>query len=335
MKRQLLLASCFISLAACSVTGHAEEPKMMRIANTTPEDRSLSQALYHFADRLEEETDGSIHVEVYTNSQIGGDRELFEGMQFNTIQAATMSTGPIAQFAPTFNVLELPFLFENESEAYELLDGPIGEELLLELEAQKVVGINYFENGFRVLTNNVKEIKELEDVKGIDLRTLENQWHMQIWSELGANPTPMNYSELYIGLEQGTIAGQENPIGNVVNSHFYEVQQYLTMTNHIYNASPFMVSKAFWEILTPQERQAIEEVADEVQASQRLANQEEARVSRAYLEEKGITITELTDKERERWIEASNPVRERFGNQEDHHGWVQRIEQALQADSQE
>ncbi|MFS0785592.1 TRAP transporter substrate-binding protein [Shouchella sp. 1P09AA] len=335
MKRILLFISCLVPLAACTVTGHADEQKIMRIANTTPEDRSLSQALYQFAERLGEETNDSIQVEVYTNGQIGGDRELFEGMQFNTIQGATMSTGPIAQFVPTFNVLELPFLFEDEENAYELLDGPIGQDLLEELEPQKVIGINYFENGFRVLTNNEKEIETLEDVQGLDLRTLENRWHMQIWSELGANPTPMNYGEVYIGLEQGTITGQENPIGNVVNSHFYEVQQYLTMTNHIYNASPFMVSEAFWETLTEDERQAVEKVADEVQYNQRLANQQEAEESRRYLEERGIIISELTNEERQRWITETNPVREKFENIEGNYGWMQRIQEHIQATNQE
>lgn len=335
MKRILLFISCLVPLAACTVTGHADEQKIMRIANTTPEDRSLSQALYQFAERLGEETNDSIQVEVYTNGQIGGDRELFEGMQFNTIQGATMSTGPIAQFVPTFNVLELPFLFENEEDAYQLLDGSIGQDLLEELEPQKVIGINYFENGFRVLTNNEKEIETLEDVQGLDLRTLENRWHMQIWSELGANPTPMNYGEVYIGLEQGTIAGQENPIGNVVNSHFYEVQQYLTMTNHIYNASPFMVSEAFWETLTEDERQAVEKIADEVQHNQRLANQKEAEASRSYLEARGITISELTSEERQRWITATNPVREKFENIEGNHEWMQRIQEHIQATNQE
>lgn len=309
----LSLIGMMLFVSACNNAPSAEkEVKVMRLANATPDDRSLSKALYLFEERLEEETAGSIDVEVYTNSVIGGDREVFEGMQLNTIQGASMSTGPVAQFAVEFNVFELPFLFADEEEAYRVLDGEVGERLLAELDKQNVVGLNYWENGFRMLSNNVREIKTVDDVKGIDIRTLENEWHMELWRELGANPTPMNYGELYIGLEQGTVDAQENPVGNVVNSHFYEVQDHLTVTNHIYNASPFMVSKPFWESLTKEEQKAVERVADEVQKEQRQMNREEVEDSYAIVEEKGMKITELSEEELERFREATRPVREKY-----------------------
>ncbi|MFJ6412304.1 TRAP transporter substrate-binding protein [Terribacillus saccharophilus] len=319
----LIIVVIFVS--ACSGSSSKDEVKVMRLANATPDDRSLSKALYLFEERLEEETDGSIDVEVYTNSVIGGDREVFEGMQLNTIQGASMSTGPIAQFADSFNVFELPFLFANEEEAYEVLDGDVGDRLLDELNEQNVIGLNYWENGFRILSNNVREIKTVDDVKGLDIRTLENEWHMELWNELGANPTPMNYGELYIGLEQGTVDAQENPVGNVVNSHFYEVQDHLTVTNHIYNASPFMVSKPFWESLTKEEQAAVKKVSDEVQQEQRKMNQQEVEDSFAIVKEKGMKVTELSEEELERFREATSQVRERYI---DKYGdeWLKQIE---------
>lgn len=319
----LIIVVIFVS--ACSGSSSKDEVKVMRLANATPDDRSLSKALYLFEERLEEETDGSIDVEVYTNSVIGGDREVFEGMQLNTIQGASMSTGPIAQFADSFNVFELPFLFANEEEAYEVLDGDVGDRLLDELNEQNVIGLNYWENGFRMLSNNVREIKTVDDVKGLDIRTLENEWHMELWSELGANPTPMNYGELYIGLEQGTVDAQENPVGNVVNSHFYEVQDHLTVTNHIYNASPFMVSKPFWESLTKEEQAAVQRISDEVQQEQRKMNQQEVEDSFAIVKEKGMKVTELSEEELERFREATSQVRERYI---DKYGdeWLKQIE---------
>lgn len=322
----LSLISMLLFVSACNGSQPAEkEVKVMRLANATPDDRSLSKALYLFEEKLEEETGGSIDVEVYTNSVIGGDREIFEGMQLNTIQGASMSTGPIAQFADTFNVFELPFLFADEEEAYRILDGEIGERLLAELDDQNVVGLNYWENGFRMLSNNVREIKTVDDVKGLDIRTLENEWHMELWSELGANPTPMNYGELYIGLEQGTVDAQENPVGNVVNSHFYEVQDHLTVTNHIYNASPFMVSKPFWESLTKEEQAAVQRISDEVQQEQRKMNQQEVEDSFAIVKEKGMKVTELSEEELERFREATSQVRERYM---DKYGdeWLKQIE---------
>lgn len=322
-------ASIIFICSACSLGSAAEESTIMRIGNATPSDRSLSQAMFLFADRLEEETNGSIVVEVYTNSQIGGDRELFEGMQLNTIQAATISTGPIAQFADSFNVFELPFLFTDEEEAYHVLDGDVGRGLLDELEQQNVIGLNYWENGFRMLSNDIREVHSLEDIAGLDIRTLENRWHLQLWRELSGNPTPMNYGELYIGLEQGTVNGQENPIGNVVNSHFYEVQRYLTTTNHIYNASPFMVSKPFWDSITEEERQAIIQVANEVQIEQRKANQQEAADSVQFLEAQGMIITHLEEEEINRLKEATEPVRDRYEYEYDN-DWLEQIQQAVE-----
>lgn len=328
MKQLFLFLSLFSMLlivSACNNDSEEKEVKVMRLANATPDDRSLSKALYLFEERLEEETDGSIDVEVYTNSVIGGDREVFEGMQLNTIQGASMSTGPIAQFADSFNVFELPFLFANEEEAYEVLDGDVGDRLLDELNEQNVIGLNYWENGFRMLSNNVREIKTVDDVKGLDIRTLENEWHMELWSELGANPTPMNYGELYIGLEQGTVDAQENPVGNVVNSHFYEVQDHLTVTNHIYNASPFMVSKPFWESLTKEEQAAVQRISDEVQQEQRKMNQQEVEDSFAIVKGKGMKVMELSEEELERFREATSQVRERYI---DKYGdeWLKQIE---------
>ncbi|MBB6450526.1 tripartite ATP-independent transporter DctP family solute receptor [Geomicrobium halophilum] len=315
----LLMASIFLLLSACESLGEAsdrEDDKKMRLANATPEGRSLSDALYLFGDIVEEETDGEIDVEVYTNSQVGGDREVFEGMQINTIQGATISTGPISQFAPRFDVLDLPFLFPDEESAYEVLDGPIGEDLLADLPDQNVIGLNYWENGYRTLSNDIREIETLEDVQGLDLRTLESQMHIRLWQQLGANPTPINYGELYLSMDQGTVDGQENPVGNVVNDNFYEVQQYITRTDHIYNASPLMLSKPFWDSLTTEEQEIISEAADKVRDYQRQLNREETEDSYQYLEEQGMTVTELSEEEQERFHEAVEPIYESYEQSE-------------------
>ena len=204
MKRalSLLLVLCLMILGACSQQStnneKNEEPndsnaktseKLMKLAVVTSEDRSLTKGLVKFGELVESKTNGSIKVEVYPNGQLGGDREVFESLQFGSIQGTTMSTGPIAQFVPKFNVFDLPFLFPNSEVAYEVLDGKIGSDLLAELESQNVIGLNYWENGFRHLTNGVKEVKTPDDVKGLKIRTLENDLHMDIWSELGANPS--------------------------------------------------------------------------------------------------------------------------------------------------
>lgn len=324
--KKVLIASLLVFvmiLGACSQesakpnnegdpNGDAGEQKLMRLAVVTPEERSLTQGLYKFAELVEEGTNGSIKAEVYPNGQLGGDREVLEGLQLGSIQGTTVSTGPVAQFAPRFTVFDLPFLFPNEEIAYEILDGDIGTNLLDDLSAQGIVGLNYWENGFRHLTNNVREIATVEDIKGLDIRTLENDLHIDFWRELGANPTPMAFTELFTGLQQGVVDGQENPVGNVTTTNFYEVQDYITKTNHIYNASLFMISEKFWNTLTDEEKAVVQEAADEARDYQRTLNQQESVEAFAFLDEEGMTITELSLEENQKLFEKVTPVYEKY-----------------------
>ncbi|MGO4886734.1 TRAP transporter substrate-binding protein [Anaerobacillus sp. MEB173] len=288
--------------------------KVMKFAVATPDERSLTKGLYKFAEIVEEKTEGSVKVEVYPNGVLGGDREVFEGLQLGSIEATTISTGPVAQFAPRFSVFDLPFLFPTAEVAYEVLDGPLGEELLGDLDSQGVVGLNYWENGFRHLTNNVKEVKSIDDIKGLKIRTLENELHIDMWRELGANPTPMAFTELFAGLQQGVVDGQENPVGNVTTTNFYEVQKYITKTNHIYNASVFMISEGFWNSLTEEEQQMIKEAADEARDYQRELNQQEDIDAFEFLTEVGMTITELSPEEMEKIVEKVQPIYEKYSS---------------------
>jgi TRAP-type transport system periplasmic protein len=327
MKRvlSLLFVLCLMILGACSQQStnneNNEEPKdsdvktsekLMKLAVVTSEDRSLTKGLVKFGELVESKTNGSIKVEVFPNGQLGGDREVFESLQFGSIQGTTMSTGPIAQFVPKFNVFDLPFLFPNSEVAYGVLDGKIGTDLLAELESQNVIGLNYWENGFRHLTNGVKEVKTPDDVKGLKIRTLENDLHMDIWSELGANPTPMAFTELFAGLQQGVVDGQENPVGNVTANKFYEVQKYLSKTGHVYNASPFLISKDFWNTLSDEEKKAVQEAADEARDYQRELNQKEDEDGYKFLTENGMTVTDISDEEKEAFLEKVKPVYEKY-----------------------
>lgn len=290
------------------------DTKLMKLAVVTSEERSLTKGLVKFGEIVESKTNGSIKVEVYPNGQLGGDREVFESLQFGSIQGTTISTGPIAQFAPRFNVFDLPFLFPNSEIAYEILDGQIGTDLLKDLESQNVVGLNYWENGFRHLTNNIKEVKSPDDVNGLKIRTLENDLHMDIWKALGANPTPMAFTELFAGLQQGVVDGQENPVGNVTANKFYEVQKYLTKTGHVYNASPFLISKDFWETLTDEEKEIVKEAAEEAKDYQRELNQQEDEEGFKFLTENGVTVTDLSDAEKEKFFEKVKPVYEKYSS---------------------
>lgn len=288
------------------------EVKVMKVAVATAPDRSLTKGLYEFERIVEEETNGTIDVEVYPDGQLGGDLQVFEGLKMGSIEASTMSTGPIASFAPKLNVLDLPFLFKDTATAHAILDGEIGEELLQELEGTGVIGLNYWENGYRHLTNSVREVKTASDVAGLKIRTLENDLHIDIWEALGAVPTPMAYTELFTALEQRVVDGQENPVGNVISNKMYEVQKYLTKTGHVYNASPFLVSETFWNQLTSEEQEIIRKAAEQAKIYQRELNAEEDATAFDQLIEEGMIIIELTEEDRQTFVEAVQVVYEKY-----------------------
>lgn len=312
-----LVAAVMMLLAACSGENNGEsesaksasgETKTMKMAVATSKDRSLTQGLYKFQEIVEAETNGSIKIEVFPDGQLGGDRVVFEGLKMNSIQGTTMSTGPIAGFIPEYTVFDLPYLFKDEETAYKVLDGDLGKEMLAKLESQGIVGFNYWENGFRQLTNNKKEVKSVDDIKGLKIRTLENEMHIDYWKELGANPTPMAYTELFTALEQGIVDGQENPAGNVTTGNLFEVQNYLTKTNHVYNASVFMISQKFMDTLTNEEKEIVQKAADEARDYQRELNKKESEEAYALLEEKGMTVTDLSEKALAEFEVKAKPV---------------------------
>ncbi|SDH15971.1 DctP family TRAP transporter solute-binding subunit [Propionivibrio dicarboxylicus] len=309
MLSMIIAATFTVGLAAPAAMA---ADKVMKCGIVTNKDRSLSKGLVEFGKILEKETGGTIKVQVFTDGVLGGDRQTLEGLQMGTIHCTSVSTGPIAAFVPQFDVFDLPFLFKDKATAFKVADGPIGKELLDKLPAVGMIGFNYWENGFRHLTNNKREVKTLEDIKGLKIRTLESKIHVDTWKQLGANPTPMSFSQLYTALEQGVVDGQENPYGNVVSNKFNEVQKYLTTTGHVYNASPFLVSKKFYDGLTDKEKEAVKKAAKEAQTFQRLENDKEDTVSAGTLQARGMKITALNPGEQQKVVAALKPVYDKY-----------------------
>jgi len=302
----LVLVACLLLLVGCSSSKDAKPQdgkaavKVMKVGSVNQKDRSLSKAFYKFQEVVEKESAGSIKVEVYTDGVLGDDRRTLEGSQLGSIQGTTVSTGPIASFSPTIGVFDLPFLFKDRETAYKLLDGPIGQELLGTLSKAGFIGLGYWENGFRHFSNSKLDVTTLEQMKGLKIRTLESAIHVDIWKALGTNATPMSFSQLYTGLEQKVVDGQENPLANLKASKLDEVQKYVTLPGHVYGASPFMVSKVFWDTLNDKEKEIIKKAELEARAFQRKLAQAEDKESTDYLTSKGLKVSELKPGEKEK-----------------------------------
>ena len=269
-------------------------------------------ALLEWKKIVEEKTDGAIIVETYHSSQLGDDRAMTEALQIGSQEVTIPSTAPIANFVPEYSVFDFPFLFPNTEVADKVLDGEVGQKFLDMLEDQSLVGLAYWENGFRDITNNERAIESAADFKGLKLRTMENQLHLDAFSALGANPTPMAFGELFTAMQQGTVDGQENPIPTIYLQGFYEVQDYVSATNHIYSPFVFLMSKEFFDGLTEEQQTIVTEAAVEAGALNRELNREATAQNVEDLKAEGMNYNELTPEAREEMIEIVQPVLDEY-----------------------
>lgn len=267
-----------------------------------------------FKELVEERSDGRIEVELYHSSQLGDDREMMEALQMGAQEMTCPSTAPIAPFVSDFKVFDLPFLFPSNEAADYVLDGPIGQDLLDQLEEIDIKGLAYWENGFRHVTNSERPIEEPEDFDGLKLRTMENPIHLAAFRELGANPTPMAFGELFSAMQQGVVDGQENPWGTIYLQNFYEVQDYVSDTGHVYSPFVLMMGLEYWENLPEDLQDIVQEAALEAKEHNRKTNREWNADYREELEEV-MEVTMLTDEQKADLQEAVRPVYDEFSEE--------------------
>ena len=247
-----------------------------------------------FKKYVEEKTDGKITVGLYYNSQLGGERESVEQVKNGSLEMATASAGPLTTFNSKFMVLDIPFAFDSYEIAWGVLDGPMGEKLLDSSEDIGLKGLAYLENGYRHVTNNVRPINGPDDLKGIKIRTMEAPMHMENFKKLGANPTPVPWTELYMTMQQKVVDGQENPLANIWEVKMYEVQKYTSLTGHIYDPMPLVVNLKWFNELTPEEQSIIKEGAVLAQNYSRYVNKAREDAIVEKLTEKGMQVNNVT-----------------------------------------
>jgi tripartite ATP-independent transporter DctP family solute receptor len=200
-------------------------------------------------------------MKTFGSANLGSDEQMQSALVGGVQEMMVGSTAPLAGMVKEFGVFDLPFLFNSEKEADAVLDGPLGQDMLKKLEAKGIIGLVYWENGFRNMTNSKRPIARAEDLQGIKLRVMQNQIALGVFNTLGANAVPMPFSELFTALETRTVDGQENPITTIQSSKFYEVQPYLTITRHVYTPWVVLASKKWWDTLSPEEQKLIRQAA--------------------------------------------------------------------------
>ncbi|MDY2987840.1 MAG: TRAP transporter substrate-binding protein [Peptoniphilus sp.] len=286
---------------------------VIKIGHVEPENRSTHRALVDFKDSVEEKSKGAITVEIYPNGALGGDVQLTESVAMGTLDAALPSTSVLTTYSNEFGVLDMPYLFTSSQSAFDALDGEIGDYFNKKLEENGIINLGYSYNGPRSTTSNVKTIEKPEDLKGLKMRVMESPIFIDYYKTLGANPTPMSFTELYTGLQQGTVEAQENPPSLTFANKFYEVQKYSSIDEHVHNFLAFIMNKAKYDSLTPEQQQILMNAAKEYVSNQRKMELEDNEKAIKDLEQEGKLVTNiLSTEQKQKFKEALTPMYEKY-----------------------
>lgn len=284
------------------------------IVGSTVQDDSASgiALLDYFKPYVEEHSEGRITVEVQNNSVLGSDRELYEGLQMNTVQCSFGPMSTLANFAPDYAVCDLPFLFSDKDDAYANLDGEFGQKLAESLPNVGMRLLAYGENAFRNISNSKTPITKMEDMKGLKIRVMESPINIATYTAMGCNPTPMAFSELYTGLQQKTVDGQDNGVVLTYTSKLFEVQKYYTFTRHLYAANGMVFSEAFWQSLPEDLQNVVRDGSIYAMENQRRLNTEMEESLLVEMQEAGLEVNYMDDAEIARIREATVGVWDQF-----------------------
>jgi tripartite ATP-independent transporter DctP family solute receptor len=297
------------ALMTAGIAGAAAAETVIKVGHGANEQYHMHRALLKFEELVEERSGGDFDVQIFPSSQMGPDREMIEGVQTGVLEMAVSPSSFFAGWDPSFAVIELPYMYPSKEVALEVLNGDAGDEMLARLENQGLVGLGWMENGLRHITNNVRPIKTPEDLQGIKLRTMKVPAHVDTFKALGANPTPMNFGEVYSALQQGVIDGQENPVALIDSQRFYEVQKHVSLTGHVFTVYIPVVGEWFWSGLTEDQQSLLREAMTDAAAyQQELVNAEEAGQLQK-IRDAGVNVVELDAAARQVFSDQTQEVR--------------------------
>ena len=309
MKSKLTKVSLAAAIASASLgmTQAQAAEYTFSFAHVLIEDTPNGQAALRFKEEVEEKSDGRIQIDVLPAAQVGGDVEIIEQIQMGLVDIGIPPTATLGNFEPRMQILDLPFLIADYDTMVKVLDGDVGREILDTLNDDNMYGVNFWGAGFRHMTNNVRPIYGPEDLEAIRMRTMQAPIIISTYENLDANATAMAFTEVYNGLQQGVVEGQENPLANIYTMRFHEVQDYLSLTNHAYHAYAAVINQDSWDSLPEDLQQIMLEAFDNGRdTSRQLTLDDEGRILEEIEDE--IAINEITPEAREAFIEASLPV---------------------------
>jgi tripartite ATP-independent transporter DctP family solute receptor len=313
-RQAALLAALAGLLAAAPLARAADDiqERTIRWGHLQGKDHPLSEGVNKFIQIVDQKSGGKLKVREFPNSALGSETQQQSALQGGTQEMMSASTTTLAGIVKEMGVLDFSFLFANEAEADALLDGPIGKRLRDRLPEHGLIGLAYWENGFRNVTNSKRPITRPEDLEGLKIRVMQNPVYMETFKAVNANPVPMAFGELFTALETRTVDAQENPYSIILANKFNEVQKYLSVTRHTYNTFIVLMSKKFWDKLSPKEQQIIQDAAIEARDYERQVSRAASVKALAELKAKGMQVNELSPAELARMRAQLKPVADKF-----------------------
>jgi len=314
MKARLIHAAAMLLLMAAGSAALAQDiqERTIRFGHLNNADHPTSAGVRKFAELVAARSGGKITVKEYPSSQLGNELQQQSALQGGVQEMLVASTTSLAGIVKEFGLFDFPFLFSNARQADAMVDGPLGKMISGKLAEKGVVVLGFFDLGFRNVTNGKRPITKAEDLEGLKLRVIPNPVFLETFKTFKANPIPMPFAELYGALESKAVDGQENPYSVILSSKFYEVNKYVSATNHVYATNPVQISKRFWDKLTPAEQKLLQDAAIEAQNYQRVVSREAAGKAVDELKAKGMLYNEIAPAELARMRAEVKPVHDKF-----------------------
>ncbi len=314
MKTKLIKLAAVLGFVAATSIALAQDiqERTIKFGHLNNTDHPTSMGVKKFAELVAAKSGGKIKVNEFASSQLGNELQQQSAMMGGVQEMLVASTTSLAGIVKEYGLLDFPFLFSNPRQADAMVDGPLGKMLNSKLNDKGIVVLGFFDLGFRNVTNSKRPITKGEDLEGLKLRVIPNPVFIETFKTFKANPVPMPFAELYGALENKAVDGQENPYAVILSSKFYEVNKYVSETNHVYATNPIQISKRFWEKLSAAEQKLIQDAAIEAQNYQRVVSREVSSKAVAELKAKGMLFNEISASEQARMRSAVKPVHEKF-----------------------
>jgi TRAP-type transport system periplasmic protein len=301
------------SVFAFGLVANTAAQTNMKISISVAQNSHQGVGIDVFAKEVEKRTAGRYKIQTFYSGSLGGERESIEAVQLGTQELTFTSTGPVPNFVPEARILDIPFLFRDKKHARAVLDGPIGQDMLVKFEPKGFKALAWGENGVRHMTNSKRAVNSPDDLKGLKMRTMENPVHVAAYKGFGIVPTPMAFPEVFTALQQGTVDGQENPLSVIMAAKFDQVQKHLSLTGHVYSPAIFLMSKAAFDKLSAADKTAFLESAKEAAKANRARVDEDDAKGVAELKSKGMSVVENVDKAK--FVATLAPVNAEFEKQ--------------------